>query len=236
MEDTVIERPRYLQRLKTFQDKDLIKVVTGVRRCGKSTLLDLMKEDLLSQDVPSDRILSFKMESMEYDGLDDYRELYRLVMDCARGLTHPYLFFDELQDVPGWERAINSLRVDLDCDIYITGSNAHLLSSELSTLISGRYIEVEMRPLVFEEYLRFRGFTRIAASPSLAQTSDGSIAALADLFADYRRFGGFPFLSLSEPDLETHRAYMRTLYETVIVRDISASAHFSRTTWETRIR
>ena len=77
-----------------------------------------------------------------------------------------------------------------------------------------------MRPLVFEEYLRFRGFTRIAASPSLAQTSDGSIAALADLFADYRRFGGFPFLSLSEPDLETHRAYMRTLYETVIVRDI----------------
>ena len=220
MEDTVIERPRYLQRLKTFQDKDLIKVVTGVRRCGKSTLLDLMKEDLLSQDVPSDRILSFKMESMEYDGLDDYRELYRIVMDCARGLTHPYLFFDELQDVPGWERAINSLRVDLDCDIYITGSNAHLLSSELSTLISGRYIEVEMRPLVFEEYLRFRGFTRIAASPSLAQTSDGSIAALADLFADYRRFGGFPFLSLSEPDLETHRAYMRTLYETVIVRDI----------------
>ena len=102
MEDTVIERPRYLQRLKTFQDKDLIKVVTGVRRCGKSTLLDLMKEDLLSQDVPSDRILSFKMESMEYDGLDDYRELYRIVMDCARGLTHPYLFFDELQDVPGW--------------------------------------------------------------------------------------------------------------------------------------
>ena len=218
MEDTVIERPRYLQRLKTFQDKDLIKVVTGVRRCGKSTLLDLMKEDLLSQDVPSDRILSFKMESMEYDGLDDYRELYRIVMDCARGLTHPYLFFDELQDVPGWERAINSLRVDLDCDIYITGSNAHLLSSELSTLISGRYIEVEMRPLTTGVLGGSRSFR--CQSP----TSKRIVRICA---RSTRRSSCGIFWNV--PADEVIASFKTGPFS-------SASAHFSRTTWETRIR
>ena len=119
----MIERQRYLERLKAFEDRDLIKVVTGIRRCGKSTLLDLMQEDLLRQGVPRERILSFKMESMEFDGIGDYRDLYAIVMERAEGLQHPYLFFDELQEVSGWERAINALRVDLDCDIYITGSN-----------------------------------------------------------------------------------------------------------------
>jgi len=216
----MIERPRYLDQLKAFQDKDLVKVVTGVRRCGKSTLLSLMQDELLRQGVSQERVLSFQMESMEFDGIGSYRDLYDIVVERARGLHHPYLFFDELQEVSGWERAINALRVDLDCDIYVTGSNAHLLSSELSTLISGRYVEVEMLPLTFGEYLRFRGFERDSSSPGLAQGRDNAIALVGDLFRDYRRYGGFPFLALSEPDREAHAAYMRTLYETVVVRDV----------------
>ena len=120
----MVPRARYLDQLIAFQDKDMVKVVTGVRRCGKSTLLDMMRQHLAKSGIPERRLLSFKMESMEFDGIDDYRTLYTLVRARAEGVGHPYLFFDELQEVTGWERAINGLRVDLDCDIYLTGSNA----------------------------------------------------------------------------------------------------------------
>ncbi|WP_165248590.1 ATP-binding protein [Adlercreutzia sp. ZJ141] len=220
----MIPRDKYLGKLIQFQDKDVIKVVTGVRRCGKSTLLDLMAEHLVRQGVAPERILFFKMESMEFDDVrEDYRALYSLVRKRAEGLTHPYLFFDELQETKGWERAIDGLRVDLDCDIYITGSNAFLLSSELATLLSGRYVEVEMQPLTFSEYLDFRGATIEGLSLSqsdLAVMSDGSVVTLASLFSQYRRYGGFPFLSLEEPDKSSHQAYCKTLFDTVIVRDI----------------
>lgn len=152
----MIIRQKYLDQLLAFRDRDLVKVVTGVRRCGKSTLLDMMREHLAREGVSRERLLTFKMESMEFDGLD-YRGLYQLVRKRTEGIVHPYLFFDELQEIEGWERAINSLRVDLDCDMYITGSNAYLLSSELATLLSGRYVEVEMLPLVFSEFLDFQG-------------------------------------------------------------------------------
>lgn len=220
----MIPREKYLSELIRFQDKDVIKVVTGVRRCGKSTLLDLMADHLARQGVASERILFFKMESMEFDGVrEDYRALYALVRARAEGLTHPYLFFDELQETKGWERAIDGLRVDLDCDIYVTGSNAFLLSSELATLLSGRYIEVEMQPLTFSEYLDFRGATVEGLGPTqsdLAVMPDGSVATLASLFSQYRTYGGLPFLSLDEPDRRSHRAYCKTLFDTVIVRDI----------------
>ena len=110
----VIVRQRYLDRLMRFRDRDLIKVVTGVRRCGKSTLLDMAREHLRAEGVPEGRLLEFKMESMEFDGIGDYRDLYAIVRERAEGVERPYLFFDELQQVEGWERAINSLRVDLD--------------------------------------------------------------------------------------------------------------------------
>lgn len=153
----MIIRQKYLDELLRFRDQDLIKVVTGVRRCGKSTLLDMARRRLADEGVAQERLLSFRMESMEFDGIGGYRDLYSIVRERAAGVERPYLFFDELQQVEGWERAINALRVDLDCDIYVTGSNAFLLSSELSTFLSGRYVEVEMLPLTFAEYLDFRG-------------------------------------------------------------------------------
>ena len=218
----MIVREKYLNQLLAFKDKDLIKVITGVRRCGKSTLLDMMREHLKASGIPEERLLSFKMESMEYDGLD-YRGLYNLVREKTANIEHPYLFFDELQEIEGWERAINSLRVDIDCDIYITGSNAYLLSSELSTLLSGRYVEIETLPLVFSEYLDFQGAqptTRAVSGVDLLELADGSLTTVEGMLEQYRRFGGFPFLALESPDIETHRAYCKSLYDTVIVRDI----------------
>ncbi|MCR8908838.1 ATP-binding protein [Thermophilibacter sp. ET337] len=219
----MIVRQRYLDRLMRFRDRDLIKVVTGVRRCGKSTLLDMAREHLRAEGVPEGRLLEFKMESMEFDGIGDYRDLYAIVRERAEGVERPYLFFDELQQVEGWERAVNSLRVDLDCDIYVTGSNAYLLSSELSTMISGRYVEVEMLPLTFAEYLDFRGaewFPAGGPQADLVRLRDGSYGTLSAMLDQYRRYGGLPFLALSEPDAAEHRAYLKSLHDTVIVRDI----------------
>ncbi len=218
----MINRDKYLNQLMTFKDKDLIKVITGVRRCGKSTLLDMMREHLEINGVPKNQLLSFKMESMEYDGLT-YKDLYNLVRKKTADIKHPYLFFDELQEIEGWERAINSLRVDIDCDIYITGSNAYLLSSELSTMLSGRYVEIEMLPLVFSEYLDFQGAkpaSNAAAGMDLLELNDGSIATLDGMFEQFRKFGGMPYLSLGAPDIDEHMTYCKSLYDTVVVRDI----------------
>lgn len=218
----MIIRRKYLDQLLAFKDKDLVKVVTGVRRCGKSTLLDMMKEHLAKGGVPDERLLSFKMESMDFDGFT-YKDLYQYVREKTSNVSHPYLFFDELQNIEGWERAINSLRVDLDCDIYITGSNAYLLSSELSTLLSGRYVEVEMLPLVFSEYLDFQGAEPVGqadGSLDLFKLGGGSFATAESLIDQYRRYGGLPYLALERPNVENHRAYCKSLYDTVIVRDI----------------
>lgn len=218
----MIRRQKYLDQLIRFQDTDLIKVVTGVRRCGKSTLLDMMRDHLSAQGVSEERLLSFKMESMEYEGLN-YRELYELVRSKTDAVEHPYLFFDELQEVEGWERVINSLRVDIDCDIYITGSNAYLLSSEISTLLSGRYVEIEMLPLTYAEYLDFLGakaLSRPGDAIKLLELGDGAITTADSLLEQFRHYGGLPFLAKSLPNRETHAAYLRSLYETVVVRDI----------------
>lgn len=223
----MITRKKYLDKLVAFQNADLVKVVTGVRRCGKSTLLEMMRQHLSEQGVPDSRLLMFKMESMEFADVVNYRDLYNLVRQRVGGEKRPYLFFDELQNVEGWERAINSLRVDLDCDIYITGSNAFLLSSELATLLSGRYVEIPMQPLMFSEYLDFRGAQLQRGKTSAADVallSDGSFATLASLFEQYRTFGGFPFLALDAPDEARHRDYLRSIYQTVIVRDIMMRA------------
>lgn len=223
----MIIRQKYLDKLMAFQDTDLVKVVTGIRRCGKSTLLDMMREHLAQQGVPENRLLTFKMESMEFAGISDYRALYDLVVNRIAGQPHTYLFFDELQNVEGWEKAVNALRVDADCDIYATGSNAFLLSSELATLISGRYVEIPMQPLTFAEYLDFRKATWQPAGKAgsdIALFEDGSFATLASLFEQYRMFGGFPYLALQEPDEEKHREYLRSIYQTIIVRDIMMRA------------
>lgn len=223
----MIARQKYLDRLIAFQDTDLVKVITGVRRCGKSTLLEMMRQHLATQGVPDSRLVTFKMESMEFSDIDDYRDLYARVKGRIAPDGKTYLFFDELQNVVGWEKAINSLRVDTDCDIYVTGSNAFLLSSELATLISGRYVEIALRPLVFSEYLDFRGASWGAAgskNADIAVFEDGSFATLRSLFDQYQTYGGFPYLALREPDIKTHRDYMHGIYQSIILRDIMMRA------------
>ena len=215
----MVPREKYLKNIALFQDKDIIKVITGIRRCGKSTMLDLCKERLRSQGVPEERLISFKMESMEFDSIKNHRDLYALISGRLKGIEHPYLFLDELQEVEGWEKAVNALRVDFDCDIYITGSNAFLLSSEISTLLSGRYVEIPMLPLTFAEYLDFRAI-QWKPSASAGFEQDGSPILLDDALEQFRVNGGLPFLAFSVPSREEHRLYMKSLCDTVLVRDI----------------
>ena len=188
-------RTRYLKQLISFQDTDLIKVVTGIRRCGKSSLLELMEEHLRENGVAAEQIVSMNFESMQYADMDS-KALYQAVMERKLAGKRLYLFFDEVQKVPQWQNAVNSFRIDLDCDIYVTGSNAFLLSSELSTYLSGRYVEVKMLPLSFAEFLDFQGYTvESYQSPAGGQRKraidkQGQMMDLRELFQAYIRFGG----------------------------------------------
>lgn len=213
------KRDRYLNKLIAFKDTDLIKVVTGIRRCGKSTLLDMMRQHLLEEGVAPSRLFTFKMESFEFSEIKDYRELYTVVRSRVGEAESPYLFFDELQNVEDWEKAINALRVDLECDIYVTGSNAFLLSSEIATLISGRYVEIRVHPLSFAEYLEFGGY-RLGDNSSAAIARGDGVVPLADLLEEYLTFGGFPYIAKSNLAEDACKEYVHSLYRTVIERDI----------------
>lgn len=151
------KRDLYLNQMIAFQDTEMIKVMTGIRRCGKSSLMKLMAEHLRENGVADDQILEMNFESMSIPEMDA-RGFYEYVKARICPDKRTYLFFDEVQKVPGWENAVNSFRVDFDCDIYITGSNAYLLSSELSTYLSGRYVEIKVLPLSFREFLDFHGY------------------------------------------------------------------------------
>lgn len=220
MNSRMVPRNRYLEKLIAFRDTDVIKVVTGMRRCGKSTLLDMMRKHLEDNGVPSECLLTFKMESFELEGVRDWRELYRHVDGLMPAGKRCYLFFDELQEVAGWEKTINALRVDRDCDIYVTGSNAFLLSSEIATLISGRYVEIRMHPLAFSEYVDFLGPTDV--TNRLAVFGREDIVALDDLLDRYLTFGGLPFLAASKLPEQEMRDYIWSTYQTIVGRDILA--------------
>ena len=220
MDKRMVPRNRYLEKLIAFRDADVIKVVTGMRRCGKSTLLDMMRKHLEDNGVPSECLLTFKMESFELEGVRDWRELYRHVDGLMPAGKRCYLFFDELQEVAGWEKAINALRVDRDCDIYVTGSNAFLLSSEIATLISGRYVEIRMHPLAFSEYVNFLGPTDV--TNRLAVFGREDIVALDDLLDRYLMFGGLPFLAASKLPEQEMKDYIWSTYQTIVGRDILA--------------
>ena len=215
-----IARNRYLDKLIALRDTDVIKIVTGMRRCGKSTLLDMMRSHLADEGIPAERLLTFKMESFDLEGMRDWRELYRYVVDRMPEQGRCYIFFDELQEVIGWERTINALRVDRDCDIYVTGSNAFLLSSEIATLISGRYVEITMHPLSFSEYVDFHGPTDI--TKGFAVFNQEKIIPLDDLLDDYMKFGGLPYLAVSELPEQVMKDYILSTYRTIISRDILA--------------
>lgn len=219
------ERQVYLKRLIAFKDTDLIKVVTGIRRCGKSSLLKLMQMHLKDSGIHQNQIIAINFESLVFQEMS-YQDLYQYVRKRVVENKKMYLFFDELQRIDQWEDAINSFRVDFDCDIYITGSNSYLLSSEYATYLSGRYVEIKMYPLSFKEFIDFNGYslksyqTPLADKRKRAVNENGDIVELSDLFQAYMRYGGMP--GMSDIGLEQEKAMILLdgIYSTVIVRDI----------------
>lgn len=222
---TLRKRDLYLDKLIAFQDTEPIKVVTGIRRCGKSSLLKLMAAHLRGNGVSDEQIIEMNFESYEFLKMTA-DELYRYVKERVLPDRRIYLFFDELQRIDGWENAVNSFRVDFDCDIYITGSNAYLLSSEYSTYLSGRCVEIKMLPLSFAEFVDFYGFTIKTVKSALggqkkkAVDQDGTQYELREIFDAYMRFGGMP--GIADVGMEQDKALtlLEGIYSTVIVRDI----------------
>jgi len=206
----MIARDIYMQRLKAYKDNNLIKVITGLRRCGKSTLLQLYKRFLLDDGVRPDYIIDINFELMIYDDIRDYRQFYSLIRDKINAGSKYYLLLDEVQQVYSWEKAINSLNAetDIDVDIYVTGSNAYMLSSDMATLLSGRYVEIKMLPLSFKEFLLFGHLP-----------ADWSVG---DKFRQYLKYGSLPAVTMLPQDDMTINDFLLGIYNTVVVKDIVA--------------
>ncbi len=218
-------RDRYLKKLIGFQDTEPIKVITGIRRCGKSSLLKLMIRHLREIGIGQEQIVEMNFESHDFRSMTS-DEVYNYVKEKAVQGKRMYLFFDELQRIDAWEDAVNSFRVDLDCDIYITGSNAYLLSSEYSTYLSGRCVEIKMLPLSFREFLDFHNFEVRETSNALGGTrrqvfdKNGERYDLREVFDAYMRFGGMPGIADIGLDQEKALSLLEGIYSTVVVRDI----------------
>lgn len=203
----MIKRMEYLEMLKRFKDKDLIKVVTGIRRCGKSTLFDLFIDYLKENDVSEDKIIHINLEDPMFQ-FEDYKELYDFVNQKIRNDEKYYVFLDEVQNVSQFQKAVDGLYIKKNVDLYITGSNAYLLSGELATLLSGRYIEIKMLPLSFKEYL--------SAFPEKRKSTE-------KMFLEYIRNGGMPGnLSILETNPNDLDQYLEGIFSTVVYKDIMA--------------
>ncbi len=201
-----INRPEYLKKLIDYKDKDIVKIITGIRRCGKSTLLDLFEDYLLEQKIPKECILHMNLESLKYRKILDYEAFYDYVAKQLIQNEKNYLIFDELQAVSQWEKAIESFRLDFDVDIYITGSNAYLLSTEFSTLLSGRYVEIRLLPLSYKEFLSFYEFEEVITQE--------------EKFQKYLQIGGMPILKQFDFNITQINETLEGIYSTVILRDV----------------
>lgn len=201
----MINREEYLDELIRWKDKDLIKVVTGIRRCGKSTLFDLFIDYLKMSGVKSNQIIYINLEDADYD-FKDYKELYHFINDKIVSEDNFYVFLDEVQNVPGFQRAVDSLYIKKNVDVYITGSNAYILSGELATLLSGRYIEIKMLPLSFKEYI------------SAFDNNN-----YQQLFLDYMRNGGMPGnINILKSNVNDLDKYLDGIFSTIVYKDIMA--------------
>ena len=217
-------RDLYINKLISFMDTEPVKVVTGIRRCGKSSLLKLMVEHLKNIGIGDEQIVEMNFESNAYKEMTS-NDVYSYVKNKCGG-KRMYLFFDEIQRIPDWEDAINSFRVDFDCDIYVTGSNAYLLSSEYSTYLSGRCVEIKMLPLSFKEFIDFNWFelrtvkSAFGGDKKVVLDASGIQYGLDEVFEAYIRFGGMP--GIAEVGMEQDRAFtlFDGIYSTVVVRDI----------------
>lgn len=200
------KRNLYLNKIKPYINKPVIKVITGMRRVGKSYLLKQIMEDLKAVDIAKKNILYINKESLEYEFIGNYSDLYQYVRSFFNTVTgRKYLFVDEIQEINEWEKAITSFFSEGDFDIYITGSNAHLLSSEIATLISGRYIEIPVFTLSFEEFLMFRGKKK---------------KDITTEFSTYLWAGGFPAIHHFDFNREVVYQYINSLYNTIVLKDV----------------
>lgn len=200
----MIQRKEYLKKLIAFRDKQLIKVVTGVRRCGKSTLLKMYQEWLREQGVEASRIISINFEDIDYEELTDYRKLYDYLKEHLNSERMTYIFLDEIQNVADFPKVVDSLYIKNNVDIYMTGSNAYMLSSEIATLISGRYVQIEMLPFSFKEYME----------------STGSMNDRGVKYTEYLENSSFPQTLELKGQPDEIRDYLEGLYNTIVVKDI----------------
>lgn len=204
----MIKRETYMSRIRPFIGTDLVKVMTGIRRCGKSVMLDLIKEELKNSGVSDTQMITYNFEAMSNARLCTAQTLHDEVMRRAAAIEGKvYLFFDEIQEVKQWEKAINSFRVELDCDIYITGSNAKLLSGELATVLGGRYVEFTIYPFSYTEFMELYRTVEPAASD-------------AEVFQKYLVIGGMPYLANLRYMPEPSKQYLNDIYNSVVLNDV----------------
>ena len=201
----MINRPDYIEAVKPFIDKPLVKILAGVRRCGKSTIFEMLKEEFLRRGVSMDHIICKRYTEMDIPENITAKQMYDELTAAMLGKGHCYLLLDEIQEIDGWEKAVNSLLESTDADIYVTGSNSKLMSGEISTYLTGRYVSIPVYTLSFKEYLAFK---------------QDSPLSRRELLEDYIRFGGFPIVALSEYDEQSAYQIVNGIYHTVVSRDI----------------
>ena len=201
----MINRPDYIEAVKPFTDKPLVKILAGVRRCGKSTIFEMLKEEFLRRGVSMDHIICKRYTEMDIPENITAKQMYDELAAAMADKGHCYLLLDEIQEIDGWEKAVNSLLESTDADIYVTGSNSKLMSGEISTYLTGRYVSIPVYTLSFKEYLAFK--------------QDSSLSR-RELLEDYIRFGGFPIVALSEYDEQSAYQIVNGIYHTVVSRDI----------------
>ena len=204
----MIKREIYMQRIRPFMNTDLIKVFTGIRRAGKSVMLELVKNELKESGISEENFLCINFEQFSNSQYLDVQSLYKKIVDFQKNTKGKiYLFFDEIQEVTGWEKCINSCRIDFDCDIYITGSNAKLLSGELATYLAGRYVEFVIYPFSFAEFFEMN----LIKNPNVDKST---------CFMQFLKTGGMPFLSNFPDDDSAKSQYLIDIYNSVVLKDV----------------
>ena len=217
-----IDRKEYLDFLVKSKDRQIIKVVSGVRRCGKSTLFEIYKDFLLENGVEKNQIISINFEDMDYEELTDYKKLYEYIKSKMIGDKKNYIFLDEIQHVDKFEKVVDSLFIKENTDLYITGSNAYFMSSELSTLLSGRYIELKMLPLSFKEYYQAK-----LEYEKMEQKENRTLKTLIQYYNEYIVNSSFPYTLQLDSDLKNIHEYLSGIYNSVLLKDIVARLKIS---------
>ena len=208
----IIIRPHYLDMLKTYRDVPLVKILSGIRLCGKSTILEMLQNDLIKSGIPADHIIRMRYTSEDFDdGMTD-KDMYHGIREKMTDGERYYLLLDEVQEITGWEKAVNSLLENANTDLYVTGSNSRLMSSEISTYLTGRYVSIPVFTLSFAEYIEFK--KESGATPK-------------EMLAEYIRMGGFPVVALSQFDQRTAYQIIEGIYHSVITSDITKRHHIT---------